>query len=87
MIFQGREEHYLLGLSLDEMKIVYRSMWNDLKARQLFGSDEEATDLLFELQTLLQREATRLGINVGDHSQWAAWVGLDESCQVKPRRA
>lgn len=87
MIFQGREEHYLLGLSLDEMKIVYRSMWNDLKARKQFGEDEEATDLLFELQTLLQREASRLEVNVGDHSQWAAFVGLGESCDINSRRA
>jgi hypothetical protein len=84
MIFHGKEEQYLVGLSLGELQIVYRAMWNDLKSRSGFD-DEQATDLLFEVQTLLQREATRLGVNVGNHSEWAAWVGLEESCSIKKR--
>ena len=87
MILHGQDKDFSLTMSLDELKLIYRSIWNDLKARGRFGEDEEATDLLFALQNVLQREAGRLGVNVADHSQWAAFMGLDESCSIKPRQA
>lgn len=79
MEFHGREENYMLGMNLEEMKIVYRSIWNDLKASGQLGKDEVASDLLFELQSVLQKEAQREGIDVAIHSEWANWVGLDQT--------
>ncbi|HMX63008.1 MAG TPA: hypothetical protein PKD58_08055 [Candidatus Sumerlaeota bacterium] len=85
MQFLGKEEHYLMGLSLEELKAVHLSMWNDLKARKMMGVDETASDLLYELQMILQKEAQRQGVDIGIHSEWAAWAGLDTSCDV-PRK-
>jgi hypothetical protein len=83
MNFHGKEGDYLLGMSLGEMKILYRSLWNDLKRTRTLGIDEEASDLLHDLQTVLQKEATRLGVDVGLHSAWAEFVGLDSSCSIR----
>lgn len=82
MQFHGKEGDYLLGLSLEEMKIVYRCVWNDLKRRKVLGIDEEASDFLHDLQTVLQKEAYRLGVDVSLHSEWAEFVGLDSSCSL-----
>lgn len=87
MEFRGKEESYLLGLTLDELKILHRSIWNDLKARGQLGLDEEASDLLHELQVILQREAVRLGVDVTLHAEWAAFAGLDDSCSVRRKDA
>jgi hypothetical protein len=84
MRYLGREEHFLLGLSLDELRILHRSLWNDLKARRQLGIDEPASDLLHELQTLLQQEAVRQGVDIGLHSEWARFAGIDESCSMRP---
>ncbi len=83
MRYHGKEEHYLLGLSLNELKVLYRSIWADLKARGQMGIDEEASDLLYDLQVLLQQEAQRCGVDVALHSEWAAFVGLDDSCKLR----
>lgn len=85
MRFLGREEHHLLGLSLEELKILHRALWNDLKARGAMGIDEEASDLLHELQTILQAEAVRAGIDIGIHAEWAAFAGLEGAYCRKPK--
>ncbi len=86
MEFHGKEETYRVGLRLDELKIIHRSLWNDLKAKGTLGIDEEASDLLHDLQTVLQKEAHRLGVDLSIHSEWAAWAGLDEMrCKIPPR--
>lgn len=87
MQFHGKEENYLLGVSLEEMKVLYCSVWNNLKAKGTLGIDETASDLLHDLQTVLQKEAHRLGIDVSLHSEWAEWVGLDATgCEVRQRQ-
>ncbi|MCC6545911.1 hypothetical protein IT570_01990 [Candidatus Sumerlaeota bacterium] len=80
MRFLGKEEHYMMGFSLEELKAIHLSMWNDLKARKLMGVDETASDLLYELQMILQQEAQRQGVDVGIHGDWAAWAGMGGSC-------
>ena len=77
MRYLGREENHLLALSLNELKIMYRCIWNDLKAKGTLGLDEEASDLLHELQTVLQAEASRSGVELANHSEWADFVGID----------
>lgn len=77
MRYEGKEENHILGLSLDELKILHRALWNDLKAQGTLGTDEAASDLLHELQTILQKEAHRLGVDLSIHSEWAAFAGLD----------
>lgn len=82
MNFHGKEGDYLLGMSLEEMKVTYCALWNDLKRRGTLGIDEVPSDLLHDLQTVLQQEAIRLGVDVGLHSAWAEFVGLDSSCSL-----
>ncbi len=84
MKYQGKEEHYILGMTLEEMKIAYCSIWNELKRKGTLGIDEVASDLLHDLQTVLQQEAHRLGVDVSLHAEWAEWVGLDgDACKPK----
>lgn len=83
MQYHGLEAHHMLGLSLLELKLIYRSMWNDLKARGQLGLDEEASDLLHDIQTVLQQEAIRLGVDLSLHSEWAAFVGIDGACSIR----
>jgi len=83
MKYHGREEALTISVTLDELKILHRSLWNDLKARGVLGIEEDASDLLHELQTVLQGEAIRLGVDLSQHSEWAAFAGLDQACQVK----
>lgn len=83
MKFHGKEGDYLLGLSLEELKILHRSLWNDLKAKGTLGLDEEASDLLHDLQTLLQKEAVRKGVDLSLHSNWVEFAGLEQgSCEL-----
>ncbi len=83
MEFRGRENAFLVALTLGELKILYRSIWNDLKSKGTLGIDEEASDLLHDIQSILQPEATRLGVDLSLHSEWAAFVGIDGACTVK----
>ena len=77
------DEQYQVGVSLEELKILYRALWHEMKKRPGFGDNEAATDMMFELQLLLQREAQRLGVDVGVHSQWADFVGIEGgSCSL-----
>lgn len=83
MEFHGKEGNYLLGLSLQELKILHKSLWNDLKARGQLGLDEEASDLLHDLQTILQKEAIRLGVDLSLHEEWTRFAELDGiNCQI-----
>ena len=83
MQFHGKEGDYLVGLSLEELKLLHRSLWNDLKVRGQLGIDEEASDLLHDLQTLLQKEAHRLGVDLSLHSEWVEFAGLDQGeCRI-----
>ena len=55
---------------LDELKLIYRLLHEALPANlELMDSD-----LLTDLQRLLQQRATEEGIDVSLHAQWAAWL-------------
>ncbi len=85
MKFYGKETEYLLGLSLDELKLLHKTLWKDLKARKAIGLDEEASDLLYELQMILMKEAQRLGVDPAVHSEWAEFAGLEQNCSLEDR--
>lgn len=82
MKFHGKEEEYLVGLTLEEMKLLHRTLWQDLKSRKAIGLDEEASDLLYEFQMILMKEAQRLGVDPAVHSEWAEFAGLDSTCSL-----
>lgn len=77
MRLHGKGHEFLVGLTIDELKMLYVSLWNDLKNKGTLGVDEEASDLLHDLQTVLQQEAHRQGVDVSLHAEWAEWAGLD----------
>jgi len=54
----------------DELKLIYRILHENLAGNpELMDSD-----LLNDLQTLLQKKARQDGVDVSLHSQWAAWL-------------
>ena len=55
---------------LDELKLIYRLLHEALPANlELMDSD-----LLTDLQRLLQQAAKADGVDVSLHAQWAAWL-------------
>ncbi len=53
-----------------ELKLIYRILHENLASNpELMDSD-----LLNDLQTLLQQKARQDGVDVSLHSQWAAWL-------------
>ncbi len=49
MKFYGKETEYLVGLTPEELKLLRKTLWPDLKVREAIGVDEEVSDLLYEL--------------------------------------
>ena len=63
--------------SLDDLKRVYRHLHNQLQEDfELMDSD-----LLQDIQTLLQSRAREEGVDVSVHAQWAAW--LNDGVQLR----
>jgi len=63
--------------SLDDLKRIYRHLHSRLQEDfELMDSD-----LLQDLQTLLQRRAREDGVDVSVHAQWAAW--LNDGVQLR----
>lgn len=60
----------LADYSLDELKLIYRTLHAQLPA------EPELMDaaLLLDLQTWLQGQARKAGVDVSHHAQWAAWL-------------
>jgi len=55
---------------LSELKLIYRI----LHARLPQDPELMDSELLQELQTLLQRRAKHDGIDVSHHAQWSGWL-------------
>jgi hypothetical protein len=70
MGFVLRGETVTGAMSLDELKLVYRSLHKSLPQ---FPELME-TEFLTELQTFLHREAAADGVDATDHGQWDAWL-------------
>jgi hypothetical protein len=57
--------------SIEELKLLYRVLH-----RQLTRHTELLDSHFFhDLQVHLQKQATRDGVDVGDHGAWDAWLG------------
>jgi len=53
-----------------ELKLIYRILHDNLSSNpELMDSD-----LLTDLQTLLQQKAKQDGVDVSLHAQWSAWL-------------
>ena len=63
----------LLQYELQELKLIYRLLHSQLPQQpQLLDSE-----LLQELQTYLQQQATQDGVDISHHAQWARWLEAD----------
>lgn len=58
------------GYPLDELKLVYRLLHSQLPEHMALIDSQ----LLHDLQTYLQQQASKDGIDVSLHSEWAAWL-------------
>ncbi len=67
---QGR---FALDCSIDELKRIYQALFSQLRADPEADIDE--TDLLLDLQIVLQREARAEGVDVSTHSEWSRFLG------------
>jgi len=70
----------LVDYDLEDLKLVYRTLH-----AQLAGNTELIdSQLLHDLQTLLQREAKKQGVSIADHGQWDTWLGNEATpCDVR----
>lgn len=72
--FHEKGEAVMAALSLEELKLVYRVLHENL------GKHPELMDTQFlaELQDFLHQKAQRDGIDGTDHGAWDAWLDGDE---------
>lgn len=59
------------AFDLTELKLVYRTLHQNLMSNLALMD----TDFLSDLQHWLQTIASSQGVDVSDHSQWDAWLG------------
>lgn len=58
------------GYPLDELKLVYRLLHSQLPEHMALMDSQ----MLHDLQTYLQQQASIDGIDVSLHGEWAAWL-------------
>jgi hypothetical protein len=60
----------LTDYSLTELKLIYSLLHNQVAEYP----DLMDSDLLQDLQTQLQKQATQDGVDVSTHADWAGWL-------------
>ena len=60
----------LAAYPLDELKLIYSLLHTQLAENPLLMD----SNLLHDLQTYLQTEARRAGVDVTLHAQWTTWL-------------
>lgn len=68
-----QQNRFALECSLDELKCIYQALFSQLRADSEADIDE--SDLLLDLQVVLQREARAEGVDVSTHSEWSRFLG------------
>ena len=58
------------GYPLDELKLIYRLLHSQLPEHMALMDSQ----MLHDLQTYLQQQASQDGIDVSLHGEWAAWL-------------
>jgi hypothetical protein len=67
---QGR---FALDCSLGELKRIYQALFSQLRTDSEADIDE--SDLLLDLQIILQGEARAEGVDISTHSEWSRFLG------------
>jgi hypothetical protein len=68
-----QQNRFALDCSLDELKRIYHALFSQLRADSEVDIDE--SDLLLDIQVVLQREAQAEGVDVSTHSEWSRFLG------------
>lgn len=68
-----QQDRFALDCSIDELKRIYQALFSQLRADPEADIDE--TDLLLDLQVILQREARAEGVDISTHSEWSRFLG------------
>jgi hypothetical protein len=79
------QDRFAFDCSLDELKRIYLALFSQLRRDPLADIDE--TDLLLDLQVLLQREAQAKGVDVSNHSEWSRFLGDGSVASCEQRYA
>jgi hypothetical protein len=58
------------GYPLDELKLIYRLLHSQLPEHMALMDSQ----MLHDLQTYLQHQASKDGVDVSLHGEWAAWL-------------
>ena len=74
LFLQAKRNSYLMtpldGYPLDELKLIYRLLHSQLPEHMALMDSQ----MLHDLQTYLQQQASKDGIDVSLHGEWAAWL-------------
>lgn len=79
---QGR---FALDRSLGELKRIYQALFSQLRTDSEADIDE--SDLLLDLQIILQREARAEGVDTSTHSEWSRFLGDPSGTSCEQRYA
>jgi hypothetical protein len=79
------EGRFAVLCGIEDLKWIYRALFATLRPDPSTGMDE--SDLLIDIQTVLQREAVRAGVDVSDHSQWERFLGTAAPVPCEQRYA
>jgi len=80
-----QQNRFALDCSRAELKRIYRALFAQLRADPEADIDE--SDLLLDLQVVLQREARAEGVDVSTHSEWSRFLGDPSGAPCEQRYA
>lgn len=76
---------FVLRCGVDDLKRIYRAVFSMLPANPSVDMDE--SDLLIDIQTVLQQEAVLAGVDISHHSEWDRFLGAASPIQCEHRYA
>lgn len=72
-ISKAGDGQFAVHCGMEDLKWIYRALFATLRPDPSASMDE--SDLLIDIQTVLQQEAVRVGVDISDHSQWERFLG------------
>lgn len=89
MLLRERESDRVeLQVSLSQLKQLYLALFRQLHSGKLEDFDAlDEDDMLLTLQTYLQRKASEAGVDVTNHADWDAFLGVTDAPSCEQRFA
>lgn len=85
MDVQKIDDDISLRCSIEELKEIYRALFQALRSSQQDKFDE--SDLLMDLQLFLQRMAREDGVDATIHEEWEKFLGYERPIPCDERYA